>query len=169
MYAASFDPITNGHLWVVEQGKRLFDELIVAIGTNPDKQYAFSIEERLSLVQASLAGHSKDEVETYENRFLVEYARSRGADFVLRGIRTELDYQYERSMKYINSDLDAGVVTVFLMPPREIAEVSSSVVKGLIGLSGWEKVLAKYVPPPVHAAFVERFSLLAGQTPSPIR
>ena len=158
MYAASFDPITNGHLWVVEQGKRLFDELIVAIGTNPDKQYEFSIEERLSLVQASLAGQEKTVVETYENRFLVEYARSRGADFVLRGIRTELDYQYERSMKYINSDLDEGVVTVFLMPPREISEVSSSVVKGLIGLNGWEQVLANYVPPPVHAAFVQRFS-----------
>ena len=158
MYAASFDPITNGHLWVIEQGKRLFDDLIVAIGTNPDKRYEFSIEERLSLVQASLAGHTKAVVETYENRFLVEYARSRGADFVLRGIRTELDYQYERSMKYINSDLDEGVVTVFLMPPREISEVSSSVVKGLIGLNGWEQVLANYVPPPVHAAFVQRFS-----------
>ena len=158
VYAASFDPITNGHLWVIEQGKRLFDDLIVAIGTNPDKRYEFSIEERLSLVQASLAGHTKAVVETYENRFLVEYARSRGADFVLRGIRTELDYQYERSMKYINSDLDEGVVTVFLMPPREISEVSSSVVKGLIGLNGWEQVLANYVPPPVHAAFVQRFS-----------
>ena len=169
VYAASFDPITNGHLWVVEQGERLFDELIVAIGTNPDKRYEFSIAERLSLVQASLAGHAKATVETYENRFLVEYARSRGAEFVLRGIRTELDYQYERSMKYINSDLDAGVVTVFLMPPREIAEVSSSVVKGLIGLSGWETVLAKYVPPPVHAAFVKRFSASAGQVPPVVR
>ena len=163
VYAASFDPITNGHLWVVEQGERLFDELIVAIGTNPDKRYEFSIAERLALVRASLAGHTKATVETYENRFLVEYARSRGAEFVLRGIRTELDYQYERSMKYINSDLDAGVVTVFLMPPREIAEVSSSVVKGLIGLSGWETVLAKYVPPAVHTAFVERFSSPAAQ------
>lgn len=158
VYAASFDPITNGHLWVIEQGEQLFDELIVAIGTNPDKRYKFSIDERVSLVKASLAGHGKARVETYENRFLVEYARSLGAEFVLRGIRTELDYQYERSMKYINSDLDADVVTVFLMPPREIAELSSSVVKGLVGLNGWEKVLAKYVPPPVHAAFVERFS-----------
>ena len=169
VYAASFDPITNGHLWVVEQGERLFDELIVAIGTNPDKRYEFSIAERLSLVQASLAGHAKATVETYENRFLVEYARSRGAEFVLRGIRTELDYQYERSMKYINSDLDAGVVTVFLMPPREIAEVSSSVVKGLIGLTGWETVLAKYVPPPVHAAFVKRFSASAEQARPAVR
>ena len=158
VYAASFDPITNGHLWVIEQGERLFDELIVAIGTNPDKRYEFSLEERVSLVKASLAGLARATVETYENRFLVEYARSRGAEFVLRGIRTELDYQYERSMKYINSDLDAGVVTVFLMPPREIAEVSSSVVKGLIGFNGWETMMAKYVPPAVLAAFVARFS-----------
>lgn len=166
VYAASFDPITNGHLWVVEQGERLFDELIVAIGTNPDKRYAFSIEERRGLVRAALADRPNVTVETYENRFLVEYARSRGAEFVLRGIRTELDYQYERSMKYINSDLDAGVVTLFLMPPREIAEVSSSVVKSLIGLNGWEEVLAKYVPPPVHAAFVERFSPAAAAAPA---
>ena len=158
VYAASFDPITNGHLWVIEQGERLFDELIVAIGSNPDKQYEFSLDERVDLVKASLAGHGKATVDTYENRFLVEYARSRGAEFVLRGIRTELDYQYERSMKYINSDLDADVVTIFLMPPREIAEVSSSVVKSLVGFNGWETVLEKYVPPPVHAAFVKRFS-----------
>jgi len=168
VYAASFDPITNGHLWVIEQGEQLFDELIVAIGTNPDKRYEFSLEERISLVKASLNG-LRTTVETYENRFLVEYARSRGAEFVLRGIRTELDYQYERSMKYINSDLDADVVTVFLMPPREIAEVSSSVVKGLIGLNGWETVLAKYVSPAVHAAFVDRFSGPEASTSRPDR
>lgn len=165
VYAASFDPITNGHLWVIEQGERLFDELVVAIGTNPDKQYTFSLPDRVGLVKASLTGHTKANVATYENRFLVEYARSQGAEFVLRGIRTEPDYQYERSMKYINSDLDSGIVTLFLMPPREIAEVSSSVVKSLVGLAGWESVLAKYVPPPVHAAFLERFSSPAAERP----
>ena len=156
VYAASFDPITTGHLWVIQQGEQLFDELIVAVGTNPDKHYSFSTSERERLVRESLIGHGNITVATYQNRFLVEYARSAGARYILRGLRSEIDYQYERSMKHINSDLDSSIQTLFLMPPREIAEVSSSVVKGLVGLSGWETVVGNYVPQAVLHALITR-------------
>jgi pantetheine-phosphate adenylyltransferase/8-oxo-dGTP diphosphatase len=74
---------------------------------------------------------------------------------VLRGIRSESDYEYERTMRHINSDLDRNICSVFLMPPRDIAEVSSSMVKGLVGPDGWQEVVRKYVPEPVYRRLLE--------------
>ena len=79
-----------------------------------------------------------------------------GATHILRGIRSESDYEYERTMRNINGDLDSAICTVFLMPPRDIAEVSSSMVKGLVGPKGWQKVVRKYVPEPVYRQFLKR-------------
>src|SRR4051794_27944419 len=156
VYAGSFDPITLGHLWMIEQGRALFDELIVAIGTNPDKRYRFSLEERLAMLREVTAPYPNVKIASYENLFLVHYAEHAGANFILRGIRNEQDYQYERGMRYVNAELDARVRTVFLIPPRELVEVSSSFVKGLVGPAGWEKILEKYVPAAVHRRFLER-------------
>ena len=158
VYAASFDPITNGHLWCIRQGIRVFDQLVVACGTNPDKRPTFSLEERVEMVKEATEGYQNVEIDTYEDQFLIHYVRSVGAEYILRGIRTEADYEYERAMRHINSDLDSNVVTVFVMPPREISEVSSSVVKGLVGPEGWQKVIRRYVPDPVYRRFEERFS-----------
>ena len=158
VYAASFDPITNGHLWVIEQGVKLFDELVVAIGVNPDKRYTFSLDEKLTFVKEAIRRFPNVVVDSYENQFLVTYAKSIGVDIILRGIRTQVDYEYERAMRNINSDLDSNIVTIFIIPPREIAEISSSVVKGLVGPEGWENLVQKYVPKPVHQKFIERFS-----------
>ena len=146
VYAGSFDPITNGHLWMIEQGIRLFDELVVAIGTNPDKIYTFTLEERVAMLQGTINHLSSVRVDTPGHKFLVHYAQSMGAQYILRGIRSERDYGYEREMRYVNNDLRPDIVTVFLIPPRAIAEVSSSLVKGLIGLEGWESVVRQYVP-----------------------
>lgn len=137
---------------MVEQGSQLFDELVVAIGENPDKKYTFSLAERLSMLKESLVGLAT--VEVFEHRYLVEYARSIGATHILRGIRTETDYEYERGMRYVNADLDPKISTVFLMPPREIAEVSSSLVKGLVGPIGWEDIVKRYVPSAVFNRLV---------------
>jgi pantetheine-phosphate adenylyltransferase len=156
VYAGSFDPITLGHLWMIEQGRALFDELVVAIGINPDKRYLFSLEDRLAMLHEVTAGFANVKIASYENLFLVHYAEQVGAAFILRGIRNEQDYGYERGMRYVNAELDARVRTVFLIPPRELVEVSSSFVKGLVGPAGWEDILAKYVPPAVHRRFLER-------------
>lgn len=157
VYGGSFDPITVGHLWMIEQGARLFDELIVAIGINPDKKYTFSLEDRLDMLRDSTRSLRNLNIDTFENKYLVQYASSIGAKFILRGIRSEADYEYERAMRHVNSDLNSDVTTIFLMPPREIAEVSSSLVKGLVGPSGWEKVVRKYVPEPVYKRFLRKF------------
>ena len=155
VYAGSFDPLTNGHLWMVEQGARLFDELVVAIGQNPDKQYAYSLEDRLSVLQESLQNVSGVRVEIFNNKYLVDYAQSLNARYLLRGLRDGADYEFERGMRYVNEDLQSDISTVFLMPPREIAEISSSLVKGLIGPKGWQGVIERYVPLPVYRLLIE--------------
>lgn len=157
IYAGSFDPPTNGHLWLIAQGAKLFDELVVAIGTNPEKRYTFSLAERLAMLAQLVSAYPNASVASYDNQFLVHYAESVGASHILRGIRNEGDYQNERGLRHINHDLRAEITTVFLMPPRELAEVSSSLVKGLIGPVGWEAVVQRYVPPAVLAVFQVKY------------
>lgn len=146
VYAGSFDPITNGHLWMIEKSCKIFDKLIVAIGENADKAYTFSLEERIELIKATTNKLANVEVTHFKNLFLVDYAKSIGANFVVRGIRNYTDYDYEKSIRHINSDLSKEITTIFLMPPRNFAEVSSSMVKGLVGSEGWEKIARKYLP-----------------------
>jgi pantetheine-phosphate adenylyltransferase len=155
VYAGSFDPLTVGHLWMIERGVSLFDRLIVAVGINPEKRYTFSLEERLSMLRESLKQYRNVSVTSFSNQYLIDYARSIEATHILRGIRSESDYEYERTMRNINGDLDSTICSVFLMPPRDIAEVSSSMVKGLVGPKGWQKVVRKYIPEPVYLRFLK--------------
>jgi pantetheine-phosphate adenylyltransferase len=155
VYAGSFDPLTVGHLWMIEQGVSLFDRLIVAVGVNPEKRYTFSLEERLSMLRESLKQYRNLSVASFSNMYLIDYAQSIHATHMLRGIRSESDYEYERTMRNINGDLAPAISSVFLMPPRNIAEVSSSMVKGLVGPKGWQKVVRTYVPEPVYRRFLE--------------
>lgn len=134
---------------MIEQGVALFDQLVVAIGINPDKRYTFSLEDRRAMLRQSLRGYRNLSVTSFTNAYLINYAQEIGATHILRGIRSESDYEYERTMRNVNGDFDPGICTIFLMPPRDIAEVSSSMVKGLIGPHGWQKVVRKYVPAPV--------------------
>lgn len=156
VYAGTFDPLTVGHMWMIEQGSLLFDELIVAVGVNPEKRCLFTLEQRLEMLRQSTVHVAGVRVTSFTNQFLMVYAESVGARFVLRGIRTESDYEYERVMRNINGDLHGAVTTVFLMPPRGIAEVSSSMVKGLIGPTGWEAIVQQYVPAAVFKQLRER-------------
>ena len=154
VYAGSFDPITNGHLWMVAQGAHLFDSLVVAIGINPEKSYSFSLEERLTMLRRAVRRFPNVTIDSYVNQYLVNYADAVKADYILRGIRSQGDYEYERGFRNINSDLNTDVDTVFLMPPREIAEVSSSMIRSMVGYEGWEVILERYVPPSVYNLFL---------------
>jgi pantetheine-phosphate adenylyltransferase len=156
VYAGSFDPPTNGHLWMIERGLEVFDRLIVAIGSNPSKSYSFTVDERLDLLRASIPGRERLLIAHFDNRYLVDYAKKMGAGFILRGIRSPHDYEYERVMRHINSDMAPEITTIFLMPPRDIAEVSSSMIKSLTGPEGWEETVGRYVPPPVFAELARR-------------
>lgn len=142
--------MTIGHLWMVEQGVALFDRLVVAVGINSEKCYTFPLEDRLAMLRGSLQSIRNVSVDSFSNLYLIDYAQQIGATHILRGIRSGSDYEYERTMRNINGDLDSGICTVFLMPPRDIAEVSSSMVKGLVGPKGWQGVVRKYVPEPVY-------------------
>ena len=150
VYAGSFDPVTNGHLWMIEQAVELFDELVVAIGVNPDKFCTFSAEDRAAMLRETTRQYNNLRVELFDNQFLVNYAQSIGANYIVRGIRTASDYEYERAMRYVNSDLYPNITTIFLLPPREYAEVSSTMVRGLVGPKGWEDVIPQDVPEPVY-------------------
>ncbi|WP_189531345.1 pantetheine-phosphate adenylyltransferase [Paludibacterium paludis] len=162
VYAGSFDPVTNGHLWMIREAVELFDELVVAVGVNPDKRCTFSVDERVELLRAVTRGFNKLKVDVFENQFLVNYAQSTGANYIVRGIRTASDYEYERTMRYINSDLQGDITTIFLMPPREYAEVSSTMVKGMVGPRGWEQVIRQYVPEPVYRKLVAMYQESGG-------
>lgn len=124
----------------------MFERLIVAVAENPEKRYSYPLEQRLGWLREISKPFANVEVASIENEFLAHYARDRGARFVVRGIRDEADYQYERGMRYINSDIAPELTTVFLMPPRELAQVSSSTLKGMIGPKGWEEVVRALAP-----------------------
>jgi pantetheine-phosphate adenylyltransferase len=147
---------TVGHQWMIETGAKLFDNLIVAIGTNPAKKTMFSVPERLKMLFAILPARDGVVMHSYENKLLVHYAREMGAGYILRGIRDQIDANYERQMQLINSEIAPEIETIFLMPPANIAQVSSSIVKGLIGVERWEEVVKKYLPPPIWEQVVTK-------------
>jgi pantetheine-phosphate adenylyltransferase len=149
VYAGSFDPPTNGHLWMIQRGLEMFDRLIVAIGSNPSKSYSYTVEERLEMLRASVPDSDRLEIDHFNNRYLVDYAKKKNATYILRGIRSPNDYEYERVMRHINADMAPEITTAFLMPPRDVAELSSSMIKSLTGPEGWEETVKRYVPPEV--------------------
>jgi len=157
IYAGSYDPPTNGHLWMIEQGARLFAKFFIAVGQNSQKEYTFSLEERLEMLGEMCSQFDNVEVVHFENKFLVKYAESIGVDYILRGIRNEKDYTYERSMRYVNSNMNETIQTLFMMSPRYLVEVSSSMVKGLVGSDGWEQIVSEYVPESVHKKILHKF------------
>ena len=157
IYAGSYDPPTNGHLWMFKQGVKLFDTFFIAVGENAHKTYSFTLEERVSMIEELCINQDNVKVVTIENKFLVKYAESVNADYIFRGIRNEGDYTYERGMRYVNSNMNETIQTLFMMSPRDLVEVSSSLVKGLVGADGWEEIIQEYVPKPVYKKMLEKF------------
>jgi len=147
VYAGSFDPPTNGHLWMIQRGLEMFDRLIVAIGSNPSKSYSYTVEERLEMLRASVPK---------SDRLEIDHAKKKSATYILRGIRSPNDYEYERVMRHINADMAPEITTAFLMPPRDVAELSSSMIKSLTGPEGWEETVKRYVPPEVFKVLKQR-------------
>ena len=157
VYAGSFDPVTNGHLWMIEKGAELFDELVVAVGTNPKKESTFSLEERLDMLKKVSYDTPNVTVDSFENQFLVHYANSIEAKFILRGIRSVKDYEDEKVMIHTNSNLNPNITTSLLIPSEGIADISSSSVKNLIGPEHWEDAIERYVPRSVYNSLLVKF------------
>lgn len=151
IYPGSFDPVTNGHLDIIERGCKLFDEIIIAILVHPDKQPMFTIEERREMLAEVLQDIDKGschlDVKDFQG-LLVEYAVEHGADAIVRGIRAISDYEYELQMALMNRRLEPRLETVFMMPAEAYSYVSSRIVKEVFQLGG---TIHGLVPPSVEA------------------
>jgi pantetheine-phosphate adenylyltransferase len=160
IYAGSFDPLTMGHMWMIQQATKLFDVTVVAIGNNPAKKTMFTVEERRLMLDEAISqlipfeGEGAAVPATFDG-YLVKYAQSQLATHILRGVRNSEDFEYERVMRNLNGDFQPAIQTVLLIPPRELAEVSSSIVKDLIGPPGWEDVIKPFVPQNVYERLLE--------------
>jgi len=152
VYPGTFDPITNGHLDIIERGSRLFDRVIVAILGNPEKTPLFSIEERARLITESLHALPNVTVSTFSG-LLVDYARSQNARVIVRGLRAVSDFEYEFQMALMNRRLDHGVETIFMMPAEAYSYLSSRLVKEVAFLGG---DVSGLVPPPVAREIAAR-------------
>jgi pantetheine-phosphate adenylyltransferase len=146
VFPGSFDPITNGHLDIVERGLRVFDRIRLAILVNPEKKPLFSIDERVSLIRATYRGNVRVEVDTFSG-LLVDYAHKVGAGVIIRGIRAISDFEYEFQMALMNRRLNASIETVFMMPHESYSYVSSRLVKEVFQLGG---SVTDLVPPVVE-------------------
>ena len=153
IYPGTFDPITNGHLDLVERGLRIFDEMIVAVAHNPKKQPLFSLEERLELIRESVKGYENLRVESFDG-LLVDYMHSRGGVAIIRGLRAISDFEYEMLMALMNRRLATEIETVFMMPSVEYSYLTSTIVKEVSSLGGSVKGL---VPKVVGKALRKKF------------
>lgn len=139
IFPGSFDPLTNGHLDIIKRSLPLFDELIIAILNNPEKNPMFSVEERKSMIEESLPsvknGDCKLLVESFSG-LTAEFAKQRGATAIVRGIRAVSDYEYELRMALMNRKLEPTIETVFLMADEEYSYVSSTLMKQVFELGG---------------------------------
>ena len=155
VYPGSFDPLTNGHLDLIHRGSRLFDQLIVAILSNAQKQPLFEIGERIQMIREVTATLPNVEVDSFDG-LLVDYAASRGANAVLRGIRAISDYETELQMALMNRRMRPETETIFLMAAEEYSFISSRMVKEIITLGG---DASTFVPEPVANRLRARFGM----------
>jgi pantetheine-phosphate adenylyltransferase len=153
IYPGSFDPITNGHLDLIARGSRVVERLIVAVLKNESKQALFSVEERIETVREVVRPFANVEVASFDG-LLVEYAASRGANLILRGIRAVSDYEYELQMALMNRRLRPELETAFLLAGEAYSFLSSHLVKEVVSLGG---DVSGLVPPTVEAKLKARF------------
>jgi pantetheine-phosphate adenylyltransferase len=156
IYPGSFDPVTNGHLDIIERGCKLFDEIIISILINPEKQPFFTIEERLEMLAEVVKdinqGGCSVRIDSFRG-LLVNYAVAQQANVIVRGIRAISDYEYELQMALMNRRLEPGIETVFMMPAETYSYVSSRLVKEVFQLGG---TIDGLVPPLVAQRMKEK-------------
>jgi len=152
IYPGSFDPVTNGHLDVIERARKLFDEVIVSVAHNDEKQPLFTLEERLDLLREALGKIENVRIAHFEG-LLVDFATKQEARAVIRGLRAISDFEFEFQMALMNRKLEATVETIFLMPKEEYTYLSSRIVKEIARLGG---DVSSFVPAPVAKALAKK-------------
>ncbi|RMI24926.1 MAG: pantetheine-phosphate adenylyltransferase [Calditrichaeota bacterium] len=157
IYPGTFDPITYGHLDVIERAARLFDHIIITVAYNPAKSPLFTAEERVQLIREAIAELDTAATLTVEmfDGLLVDFAKSRNAVAIIRGLRAISDFEYELQMALVNRRLYSRVSTVFLMPHERYTYLNSSIVREIASLGG---DISHFVPPVVEARIREKLS-----------
>ena len=153
IYPGSFDPLTNGHLDVVQRAAKLFDRVTVAVAKNDSKNPCFSLRERLALVKQCVKHLPNVDADSFDN-LLVDYVEKRGAQAIIRGLRAVSDFEFEFQLALMNRKLNERVETIFMMPKDTYTFLSSRIVKEIARLGG---DVSAFVPPPVRAALSDRF------------
>lgn len=146
IYPGTFDPITYGHLDIIERAVEVFDQVIVSLGRNPEKDPLFSLDERLEMIDEAASHLTGVKVDTFSG-LVVRYAQAIGADALIRGLRAVSDFEYEFQMALINRRLAPDIVTVFLMPNERYTYLNSTIVREVASLGG---DVGRFVPPPVE-------------------
>ena len=152
IYPGSFDPLTNGHLSLIQRGLKIFDGLVVAVANNPDKTALFTYEERMQLIRDAVNGDPRVEVDSFDG-LLVDYAKKRGIHTVLRGLRAVSDFEYEFQLAGMNRGLYPDLETIFLTPSEQHMFISATLVREIATLGG---DVSKFVDPRVAARFKQK-------------
>jgi pantetheine-phosphate adenylyltransferase len=134
IFPGSFDPITLGHVDIINRAMDLFDEIIIAIGVNNDKKYLFDLEQRKNFIKETFKGNSKIKVTTYSG-LTTEYCKKMDANFILRGLRNPADFEFEKAIAQTNRNL-SGIETIFLLTSAETSFISSSIVRDVYRNNG---------------------------------
>ncbi|HSR16890.1 MAG TPA: pantetheine-phosphate adenylyltransferase [Ignavibacteriaceae bacterium] len=154
MYPGTFDPVTNGHIDIINRAKELFDAVVVTVAVNPGKTPLFSTEERLKLLRESLKDYTSITVDSFDG-LVVDHAHEVGAIGIIRGLRAVSDFEYEFQMALMNRKLASDISTIFLMPHEKYTYLNSSIVKNLAGLNS---DVSDFVPEIVNEALKKKFS-----------
>jgi pantetheine-phosphate adenylyltransferase len=156
VYPGSFDPITYGHLDIIRRGLSIFDEIIVAVATNSQKNSLFSTVERVELIQNVLQSEGRVTVDTFSG-LLIDYVSSRKAHVIIRGLRAISDFEYEFQIAQMNSTIGREIETLFMMTSLQYGYLSSSIVKEVCSLNG---DIDMFVPPEVKTALRQKYGLI---------
>ncbi|HRH01625.1 MAG TPA: pantetheine-phosphate adenylyltransferase [Bacteroidia bacterium] len=135
LFPGSFDPITKGHEAIVKRGLKLFDEIIVAVGINSNKQNFFDLEKRKQMVAQTFKSHKNVRIESYEG-LTIDFCKKMKANFILRGLRSNADFEYETNIAQMNSALSPTIETVFILTSPELSAISSTVVRDVLRYKG---------------------------------
>ena len=157
VYPGTFDPLTNGHVDIIQRGALLFDRIVVALLVNQEKEPLFSVAERVEMLRAVFARESNVEVETFDG-LLVDYAKRRKAQVIVRGLRAVSDFEYEMQMALMNRRLSSTIETVLMMPTESYTYLSSRLVKEVFALGG---SIHGLVPETVERRLAEKTGVVA--------
>ncbi len=156
IYPGTFDPITYGHIDIIERAREIFDKVIVMVAQNPEKQPLFSNSKRVKMIKQVVVKYKNVEVDSF-NGLLVEFAKRKKATAIVRGLRAVSDFEYEFQMALMNRKLEDEITTVFLMPHEKYTYLNSSLVRELAGLGG---DISEFVPPIVQQLLSKKIKSL---------